>query len=642
MIEAKLAGSYIWLKCPWNRREAILEIPGRAWDSASRQHRFPMDLSVCFALREAFGDELVTRKSLTEWARQEIAFRKELEDLVSGEGADLQRVKEQAPVLFEAMQNRKYQLVGARYLSTTRAALLGDEPGLGKTLQTIAAVVDANITGPILVLAPKTAALATWPAEIRKWLPGEDVTVVSHLPGNGRRRMLTAYLNRARAAHAAGNSKRMWLICNLEMIRIKVPKNPNNKQVSLKGSDGKPLKISQYPQLFEPNWPCVIVDESHKALITQVSQYWKQTQIRCGLTVLPYAAGGLRIALSGTPLRGSVENLWGTLNWLRPDVYRSFNDWLEQWFSWERKGLDMVLAGLNEELQSAFYREVRKFVLRRTKREVAPDLPEKMYAGEMLDGQNPDSPAGIWLEMDPKQKKQYDSMTSDAAALLTGGTLMANGVFSELARLKQLSSSCGRKVSIGFNEHGEEEFTLYPELPSNKFDWLVEWLTERGMVPEKGDGPFGQGSSKVIIASQFTKLINLFAEELQKLGVQVHVLTGATSPKRRVEIMEEFQGEGGPRVFMLNTIAGGVSLTLDAADDVILFDETYIPDDQEQVEDRAHRVSRIHPVTIWYVRSKGTIEEGIATTTGDRRTFTKKLLDGSRGVEFARKLIGAG
>lgn len=640
MIEAKLTGGYIWVKCPWSRREAMDEIPGRKWDSASRQHRFPMDLSVCFALREAYGDELVARTSLTRWVREEIAFRQELEGLLEGD-ADLARVAAEAPILYAAMQTRKYQMVGARYLARTRAAILGDEPGLGKTLQTLGAVVEADITGPILILAPKTAALVTWPAEIRKWLPGEDVTVVSHLDGNGRRRMITSFLDRARRAHAAGNSRRMWLICNIEMIRIKVPKDPNNKKVSLKGPDKKPLKISQYPALFEPNWQCVVVDESHKALITEVSQYWKQTQVRAGLTLLPYAQGGLRIALSGTPLRGETTNLWGTLNWLRPDIFTSFNDWLERWFQWLQTRQGMVLGGLAEESQADFYRDIRKYMLRRTKRECAPDLPEKMYAGERLSDQNPDSPAGIWLDMDPKQERQYGEMVAGAAASMTGGTLIANGVFAELARLKQLASSCGRKEFIGFDEFGDEKFTLIPELPSNKFDWLHEWLIERGFIPEKSGAEFGQGTGKVILASQFTKLIDLFHAELEKLGVRCHVLTGKTSARKRVEIMEQFQAAGGPRVFLLNTVAGGVSLTLDAADDVIIFDETYIPDDQEQVEDRAHRVSRMHNVTIWYVRSKGTIEETIATTTGDRHDLTKMLLDGSRGVEFARKLIGA-
>ena len=83
-----------------------------------------------------------------------------------------------------------------------------------------------------------------------------------------------------------------------------------------------------------------------------------------------------------------------------------------------------------------------------------------------------------------------------------------------------------------------------------------------------------------------------------------------------------------------------MSLTLDRADDIVILDETFIPDDQEQVEDRVHRVSRDHNVTVHYVRSLGTIEERIAKLTFSRDSLQKQLLDGERGIEFARKIIG--
>ena len=82
-------------------------------------------------------------------------------------------------------------------------------------------------------------------------------------------------------------------------------------------------------------------------------------------------------------------------------------------------------------------------------------------------------------------------------------------------------------------------------------------------------------------------------------------------------------------------------MTLDKADDLIILDETWIPDDQEQVEDRIHRASRIHQVTIWYIRSLGTVEEGIARLNLSADDLQKALLDGSRGVATARKILEA-
>lgn len=89
----------------------------------------------------------------------------------------------------------------------------------------------------------------------------------------------------------------------------------------------------------------------------------------------------------------------------------------------------------------------------------------------------------------------------------------------------------------------------------------------------------------------------------------------------------------------MNTKAGGVSLTLDAADDVIIVDSTYSSDDQEQVEDRAHRISRMHNVTVWNLASRGTIDETIAKYTLKHEISIKKILDGERGIEYAKLLL---
>jgi SNF2 family DNA or RNA helicase len=90
---------------------------------------------------------------------------------------------------------------------------------------------------------------------------------------------------------------------------------------------------------------------------------------------------------------------------------------------------------------------------------------------------------------------------------------------------------------------------------------------------------------------------------------------------------------------MLNTKAGGTSLTLDAADDVILIDSTFNQDDQEQVEDRAHRLSRMHNVTIWNLASTNSIDESILRNTWRMDQSIKKILDGERGVDFAKMLL---
>lgn len=637
MLAAGLGDGFIWLQTPFSEENLAKskEVRGRRWDNSTKQSLYPMELRVCLELRALFGRGLRVTNSLADWAKQEIAYRKELEVLAQSNSASLRVVAQKYPKLLAAMDNRPYQLVGSAWLSKARTALLGDEPGLGKTLQAMGAMVEADIRGPILVFAPKTAAMLTWPHEIGKWLPGDQVTVLSHLTGQQRRVALSGYLDDARRAY--GKGERSWLICNIEMVRVKVPKEKDSRgrptKVALKDSKGQVVKIAQYPDLFVPKWQAVVVDESHKALITHTPQYWFQNQTRCGFTLLPVADGGLKFALSGTPLRGKVINLWGTLNWLDPETYSSYWDWAEKWFTIDSDEYGKSVVDLRETTQAQFYSELRSMVLRRTKGEVVADLPPKQYAGWTLDEQNPDSPPGIWLPMVGEQARIYKQMVDNASANIEGGTLMADGVLAEMTRLRQMANGCGYRETY-FNKDGEEKYKYRFKLPSNKFDWLLEKLEELGIDP----GIVGE--KKVIVASQYTDFINMIARELRDRDIQCHVLTGETANARRMAQMNEFQAPGGPAVFLLNTWAGGVSLTLDAADDVIILDETFIPDDQEQVEDRAHRVSRMHSVTIHYVRSEGSFEQVIATTAGDRQMIQKQLLDGSRGVEYFRQLVG--
>src|SRR5262249_44931068 len=105
------------------------------------------------------------------------------------------------------------------------------------------------------------------------------------------------------------------------------------------------------------------------------------------------------------------------------------------------------------------------------------------------------------------------------------------------------------------------------------------------------------------------------------------MLTGHTKPKERDEIVKQFQQGTGPRVVIMTTTAGGVSITLDRADSVHILDETWVPDDQEQLEDRIHRIPRIHNVTVYKYRSHGTIEEYIMNVNFDKYNINRDILE---------------
>lgn len=509
------------------------------------------------------------------------------------------------------------------------------------TLQTIATMVSAGVSGDILVLAPSAAIQVTWPAEISRWSPNDEIICAT-----GTRKQREAELSKLKKKSRA---KRRWVLCNIEMAKVKYHKPTANMK--------KGWYEYIYPELFfvNPNkesksqkgkkkeWSAIAVDESHRALITNKTQAYKQTQTRAGLGKLKTVEGGKRIAISGTPFRGKPENLWGTLNWLMPDKYKSYWPWVDRWFNTSSGYFGGTeIHDMDKTTSKRFHESFSHFTLRRTKSEIAPDLPPKVYAGSIPPGVKAEpgqdkALIGHWLEMEPKQKRAYNQMVDEAIANLDNGTLVANGVLAEMTRLKQFAS-CYGTLETQLDSDGYEIPVFKPGFPSNKFNWLLEFLEELGIDKEKYTP--GPETNKVVIASQFTSVIDLFDEALKKKGIDTAKITGKVSAKKREEAVRSFQQDSGPRVFLLNTIAGGVSLTLDRADDIVILDETFIPDDQEQVEDRVHRVSRDHNVTVHYVRSLGTIEERIAKLTFSRDSLQKQLLDGERGVEFARKIIG--
>lgn len=529
------------------------------------------------------------------------------------------------------------------------------------TLQTIGAVISADIRGDILVLAPTAAVAITWPDEIIAWGQPETEEIVQVM-GTGPKRH--ALLREKLAVDPT--TKRRWFILNLEMGRamwvkptteIRRPKNRPNMPARKFPVPG--WWDFSYPELFGgfrdgdemvdlPPWAAIIVDESHRCLICHTATPQSQTQVRAGIGQLKLEEGGIKIALSGTPMRGKAENLWGTLNWLYPETYSAYWTWVKRYFTYfatDDQGRDLTIDGLDESKATEFYNDIKPIMLRRTKKEVRPELPDKLYAGTPLPDENgvvgPNSPVGHWIPMSGKQIKAYTEIQEQAATQLESGMLYANGVLAELTRLKQFATCYGDLV-LGNPDIPDSDYRFIPQFPSAKFDWLIEFLNDLGInknstmeLEEDGD----EEVRKVVIASQFTSIIDLYDEEFGRRGIETLKITGKIKQADRKAAKDRWQEEGGPRVFLLNTQAGGVSLTLDAADDLVFLDETWIPDEQEQVEDRIHRVSRMHQVTIHYLRSLESIEENIALVTSSRERTTKLLLDGERGVNFAKKLL---
>lgn len=649
----------VWWPSALNRNQAVVtELKTIGAKATNARGLLPLSLTNCRELRRLFGDRLEISEGLNNWALDEIDRLGAIENFSSADSdAELDpRVAAEMPLVARAVH--AYQRAGIAFITHTKRALLADQPGLGKTLQTIGAMANAGVTGDILVAAPSAAVATTWPDELATWAPHDEVVAVMGT-GPKRKKLLDAL-------GPSPTDRRRWIIVNLEMMRSQwvKPKRVHRKH-KVTGQMGwfeeKGWWSHSYPQLHEREWAAFVIDESHRCLICHSATPQSQTQVRAGAGMIPVAEDGLRIALSGTPFRGKVENLWGTLNWMEPQKYHAYWTWAQQWFHVlgdpkNPRESPMEINGLDETKARAFYDDIAPIMLRRTKREVRPELPDKLYAGTPLpyeDGTvDEHSPIGHWLTMSPKQAKAYEEIRDQAETVLESGVLVANGVLAELTRLKQFAICHG-----DLEERADGEYKFLPQLPSTKFDWLTNFLAELGIdkdtdysTPDEaivdskpaGDALLSgvEDVRKVVVASQFTSILNMYEAELEKLGIPCLKITGQVSQAQRKAAKDQWQsGAGGPRVFLLNTAAGGVSLTLDAADDLVFLDETWIPDEQEQVEDRIHRVSRLHNVTIHYLRTLGTIEENIALTTGSRERLTKMLIDGQRGVGFAKSLL---
>jgi len=573
---------------------------------------YPLTMDTCRAFRQVIGSDLEILPPLAIWARAEVEKERMIEQLREGDQAsvDLFRVAEESPALHDAMLNRPFQINGAGFLLTGGRVILGDDPGLGKTLETLAALIEAKST-TILVGCRRTATRTVWERETLRWAPGIETFVCQ-----GSRKEREAIFQEFEWYGEDYPDAPRMLIINIEMVRAKrIEICPETAGACLYGyvsrPDGHPShkyeKEALWPFLFKPMWDAIVLDESHNLLASRFNYQSKNiTQQRYGAVMLRrnLREDGLAIALSGTPFRSNLTKAWGTLNWVRPDMFPSFWNWAEKHFGVEDGKYGKVIAQgakvPKPKDQDAWDAMLRPYYLKRTKADVVKDLPPIYYAGTPIDPKNPESPCYVQLDLTDEQARLYKQMESDAEINADGKRMTASGVLAEITRLRQIANA---SATIG------EGRTVLPALPSNKLEWLVEFMQER-----EGTG------AKVVVASSFTEIVELAASVLRKEGFEVLTLTGATSDRDRSDLVARFQDPGDSlQVVCLNRKAGGESITLDAADEMVVIDEPWISDDDEQLNARIHRVSRIHQVIVYRLVSAGTVDSWMAGLTEEQR-----------------------
>lgn len=630
-------------------------IPG-AYFRQDSTWSLPLDLTTCYLLRERFGNRLQIGPVLTAWARAEKGQREHLSSTADAADADIRLLPTRAPRLHAAMDSRPYQRAAARFVADAkgrdgrRRSLIGDTVGLGKTAEAIAGVLESGAEGPYLVVCPMGAVLDTWQPELRRWL-GDDASIITLPTGKAKREeVLEAIPSRIDLSktwvlvHPAIVRTQSWFICRASEknwlegeaadrktspeicgYRTKYKVGPVPELDCGHQKDSRTIVEHEhtFPQLFSMEWGAVIADESDQMLIRLTGTPNLQ---RRGMEMLRdrVREDGCRIAMSGTPFRSKAHQFWSTLNWLDPIRWSGKWRWIQQyWRTGGYSGYEIVKDGFIAEREHLLLEELKDVMIRRTREEVRGDLPAKLYPSNV--GDRTDLMPGIYVHMSAKQAKAYESILKLGEAHLEGGTLMPIGHLAEATRLKQFASAEGKLVDGEFQ----------PIAAGGKYDWLVAFLRELGF-PEKP-------STKILVASQFTKLLKVFAAGIDaefKGKMPYGFITGDESAKKRHDTVASFEDlDHDLSILFINTIAGGSAITLDAADITVILDETHVDDQQQQLEGRTDNrkpESRIVPRSYYYLRSYGTIEETIAVANATAKARGGAILDAAAIARLAK------
>jgi superfamily II DNA or RNA helicase len=328
------------------------------------------------------------------------------------------------------------------------------------------------------------------------------------------------------------------------------------------------LRMDQ-EELASVDWDTIVLDEAQqiKNPESQVAQAAYTLQ------------GKFRISLSGTPVENRLDELWSQFHFINRGLLGGMSDFQERYARPILDGDETAAATLRE--------RIRPFLLRRLKREVAPELPKR-------------SDAIIHCELTEGEREIYDAIRAATLEevlqkLRAGGSVMA--AFEALLRLRQ--AAC--HVSLVPGQSAES---------SAKTELLMTCLESAA-----ADG------HKALVFSQWTSMLDLIEPHLREAKIDFLRLDGST--RDRGAVVDGFQAEAGPPVLLLSLKAGGTGLNLTAADHVFLMDPWWNPAVEEQAADRAHRIGQDRPVLVYRLVAEETVEERILALQERKREIAE-------------------
>lgn len=445
---------------------------------------------------------------------------------------------------------RSYQITGFTWLKALYhngfGGILADDMGLGKTLQTITFLLSEYLEAKfsdnrrVLIITPASLVF-NWKNEFSVFAPSLPVKMVTGSADERRKLIRSA-------------QSRDILITSYELLK-------------------RDLEAYEGISFF-----CQIIDEAQhiKNHNTQTAKAVKMIESEC------------RFALTGTPIENRLSELWSIFDYLMPGIlygYQRFRTEIEI----------PVVQNQDESVMNRLQKMIRPFILRRLKKDVLTDLPDKLEKC-------------MYAAMEGEQQKLYYAHVQRIRMMLDKQSdeefkTAKIQILSELTKLRQL---CCDPALI---------YEKY-ESPSAKSALCID-LIQNAVA----------GGHKVLLFSQFTSMLENLQVKLKEERISYYVLTGSTPKEQRLKLVEDFNRDE-TNVFCISLKAGGTGLNLTAADIVIHFDPWWNLAVQNQATDRAHRIGQTNIVNVYKLIMKDTIEENILKLQERKKELAEQVLSG--------------
>lgn len=425
---------------------------------------------------------------------------------------------------------RDYQVEGYNFFSTLSnfgfGGILADEMGLGKTIQTLA-FLSFRKDKKSIVITP-TSLIFNWKNEFEKFAP----------------------------------EIRLGIAYGSKSTRDKIIENINEYDVILTSYSTYRNDIEKYEDM---SFDFCIIDEAQniKNPDSIISKSIKKINAK------------VRFALTGTPLENNLLELWSIFDFIMPG------------YLYNKKKFEKIFSN-NQKNINDLKQLIKPFMLRRTKKEVIEELPDKIEQK-------------FFVEMEKEHKRVYKSFVNLIKRRIIENNEDNMTVFSYLTKLRQLSIA---PEIIVKNYNGK----------NSKLDMLIN------IIKENND-------RKILVFSQFTKVLNLIGNRLECENISFSYIDGKTDAKKRLQLVEEFNNTDKNRVFLISLKAGGIGLNLTSASMVIHFDPWWNPAVEDQASDRAHRFGQKNVVDVIKLITKNTVEEKVIAMQEDKKELIGDIIN---------------